>query len=253
MTYAIIKPQTNFLASEVKVRGSLLHKNKLWKINNGEKLLHFVEGESGFLREIGLETFSERVKYLDFSNEEFNRIVEHFFQKGKLLFIDYHELDEFAQEELTFLLKQVQVGSEIEEDAVSAFMEAYVDFVEEIAGKPWYITLYHEKQQVKVYPNGVMYASFRKGEECEALVLNLYKEIFALLDTPFTLSPVLISEKETTDHPLTNAHTYLTELLNLAGEAAQRQANLSKEEVEKINKLLLKYTKDFKNKRVYKS
>ena len=252
MTYAIINPNTPFTADQVKVRASLLEKNKLWKINGGEKLLHLSEGETGFLRDIGLESFSERVKYEAFKTEEFQQLVQYFFQKGELLYIDYRELDDYAEDELKFLSTRLRERGEKDAAVVADFMEDYKTFTEEIGGNPWYITLYRENQQVKLYPNGVMYASFKRGKETEDLILTFYKEIFDLLGTPFSLSPVSVVEKEKIDHPLKNAHTYLTKLLDVSGDTAREQANLPKEEVDKINELLLSYTKEYENKMTYK-
>lgn len=250
MSYYIVVPKTPFTLNELKVRKNYLNSNKLWKINEGEKLLHFVSGDNGFLREIGIDSLVERVKYNSFSNEEFAQIIVHFFKKGELLSINYEEND--YDDEINFLLKKVRVREVQDEQNVSEFIEHYQYITEDIAGEPWHITLYRGNQRISIYHGGSLYVSERKNEDSEQAALAVYEEIFGLFDQPFTVSPIEITEKDTIDHPLKQAHVYLSELLALSGDAARIQAGLSEEEVLRIQESLLKYTKEFENRKVYK-
>lgn len=252
MSYAIIQPKQPFRSEEVKVKGNYIDSNKLWKINEGDKLLHYSTGETGFLREIGLDSMMERVTYVSFTKEEFQTIVQYFFQRGELRLIDFESVDDFAQDEANYLIEQLKPGNRKVEHEVVKFMKDYVEITEDFLGEPWYLTLYREKKQIKVYRSGVIYVSVGKNEHIEELVLGVYQEIFNLLDKPFILSSVTITEKEKIIHPLTNAHNYLSEVFRLSGEEARQQLGLSNEEVETIQKLLLKNTKKFENETIYK-
>jgi hypothetical protein len=249
MTYAIIVPQTPFQSKNVQVRDYYLGKNKLWAVNDGEMLLHHAKGSDSFLNEIGVVKVGGKAKYAKYTEEEMVQIFKHYYQTGELLTVRFHSGSEDYEVESFF--NKIQYKKNKTKEQVDDMVYFYEYIVENLTGKPWYFVIVKNDMQIHLYQSSSVFVSGISGNEEETALL-VFEELSKLLNKKWVLSEIDILEKEKIDHPMKNAHLLLVDLFQAGGENVSTRLGMSNSEHEYIKNELLKYTKEFETKKVYK-
>lgn len=251
MLYSIIKPERKFDSNQVNVTKTHLKKNKLWKINDGEFILHAEETPTLIMNEIGVTKRFEGTNLFNYDNEILKKILMHFVKTGVILDISFegfsdpfcptedHEIDDF--------ISKSRLARDLTENQLKDIEEHYDYIIDELSPKYEKFNLVNKNGPLVIYSNSAIYMNSNDEE----LALGIYKEIFKLMNTPFDLEDVKIKEKKKSPHPLQNSHSLLDKLFSLSGEEARTSLDIPKDEFENMKEEMLKIMNNYKGKKVY--
>lgn len=232
------------------MKESFIGKNNLWTVNQGELLLLQSHNESMFLREIGVLRGLEKANYKQFSAEEMTQIFMHYFQRGEIVTIKTRG-NRDDEDEVYDFVRSIRFGEIPGEEKMARMKEEYTYLMENVSDWFWYLVIMKNTYQINIYSNGIVDVnSMTAGEN---LAIMVYREILELFQQPFVVSEVGLKEREKGDHSMKNAASLMEGMFRkYSSEDAANELGIPNEEYEAIKKELMKYTKDFETKKVYK-
>lgn len=251
MIFSIFKPKEINKAMEFKVQSNYLKKNRLWNVNEGTLLLHMYTDSPDLLREIGFTSLLERTNLMKFTPEQMRTIFIHFVQRGRLRSVDFEsDYDDYdMNSEVELFNNKIGFRKEKLNHEIKNLMDHYDYLVNEVTGPPKSFHLEIDNDFVRFYNNSVISATSVKTDTKSCL--DLYEEIFGILNMELTLKELLLIEKDKELHPMNQSYKLLNELFCQAGDETKEKVGVTDIEYEYIKKQLLDYTSSFENQLIY--